>query len=93
MRWIGAAVSGVFLCSVLLATVLPTVQKVKSGRGLDTFFDGDGVEWNYIGHLVLLGLIPIAVIVGLGIRWWQLREERDFKKKFGGNKKSPLFFR
>jgi hypothetical protein len=59
------------------------VGKVRSGHGLDTFLTGEGVEFNYIGALILLLLIPLSLIVGWGIRYWQLKDERSFKKKFG----------
>jgi hypothetical protein len=74
---------GVFLAMVMFAGfVYRVVSKVKSGRGLDTYLTPEGVEFNYIGTLILLMLIPIALLLGWGVRWWQLREERDFKKQF-----------
>lgn|GEM_PF-2906318 len=57
--------------------------KVRSGHGLDTYLTPEGVEFNYIGALILFLLIPISLGIGLGIRYWQLRDERSFKKKFG----------
>lgn len=76
-------VFGVFLVMAMFAGfVYRVVSKVKSGHGLDTYLTPEGVEFNYIGALILLMLIPIALLLGWGVRWWQLREERDFKKQF-----------
>ena len=74
---------GVFLAMGMFAGyVYRVVSKVKSGHGLDTYLTPEGAEFNYIGVLILLMLIPIALLLGWGLRWWQLREERDFKKQF-----------
>lgn len=74
--------AGLFVCMAALVIVLRTVQKVRSEHGFDTFYDLNGAEWNYIGRLVLLALIPIALLIGYCIRRWELREERDFRKRF-----------
>ncbi len=59
--------------------VFRVVNKVRFGHGLDRFLTGEGVEFNYIGALILVLLIPLSLIVGWGIRYWQLREEPSFK--------------
>jgi hypothetical protein len=62
--------------------VYTIVKKVRSGQGLDTFRTIEGAEFNYIGALILLLLIPVAIVLGWEVRYWRLKDERDFKKRF-----------
>ena len=82
LKRICLAVSVVLVMGMFAGFVYRVVLKVESGHGLDTYLTPKGVEFNYIGALVLLMLVPIALLLGWGVRWWQLREERDFKKQF-----------
>ena len=76
------AIAGVLVVIAGISFVLRVVNKVSSGHGLDYYFTGRGVQFNYIGALILLIVIPVALAVGWVIRWWQLRGERDFRKRF-----------
>ena len=78
-----ALVVGVILLMVLTTTVLQIVEKVRTGHGLDYYLNGMGVEMNYIGALIAVAIIPIALLLGWAIRWWLLKDERDFKKHHG----------
>ena len=60
------------------------VQMVRSGRGLDTYRTFWLVEFNWIGFLVLFGLIPVAVLVGLFFRLHEHRQWRSLERKYGG---------
>ncbi len=75
-------VGGLLIILGGIAFVLRVVEKVKTGHGLDYYFTGWGVRVNYIGVLILLALIPVVLLMGWAIRWWQLRDERDFRKRF-----------
>ena len=56
--------------------VLRVIQKVKSGHGLDYYRTGHGVEMNYIGALIAIGIIPIVLILGwLGKKIYYLKEK------------------
>ncbi len=79
---VALAVGGMLIVLGGMAFVLRVVEKVRTGHGLDYYFTGWGVQVNYIGVLILLILIPVVVLVGWGIRWWQLRDERDFRKRY-----------
>ncbi|MDC8449996.1 MAG: hypothetical protein LV473_16790 [Nitrospira sp.] len=58
-------------------------KKVQSGHGLDAYFSTSYlVDKSSIDLLVLIAVIPLAFLLVWAIHWWQLREERDFKKKF-----------
>ncbi len=89
-RFIGPIVliGGVLVILGLTAFVIRVMNKVRTGHGLDYYFTGLGVQFNYIGALILLGLVPICLLIGWGFRWWQLREHRDFRKKFNLPKES-----
>jgi hypothetical protein len=60
-------------------------DKVASGKGLDVYFTGWGVQFNYVGFLVLVAIIPLVLLIGYGVRYWELRHERDFKRKYGND--------
>jgi hypothetical protein len=83
VKLIGCVLSAFLVLIIFAAMVFRIVAKVRSGHGLDTYLTPEGVEFNYIGALILLLLIPVSLVIGLGIRYWQLRDERSFKKKFG----------
>jgi hypothetical protein len=78
-----ATVAIVLGCIGLLSSILDSWNKVRSGRGLETFYNVYGVEWNHIGLLVTLAVIPIALLIGWAASWWESREERDLKKTSG----------
>ena len=59
------------------------VQMVRSGRGLDTYRTFWLVEFNWIGFLVLFGLIPVALLVGLFFRLHEHRQWRSLERKYG----------
>ena len=75
-------VGGLLIILGGIGFVFRVVEKVQTGHGLDYYFTGWGVQFNYIGVLILLMLIPVILVVGWVIRWWQLRDERDFHKRF-----------
>ncbi len=77
-----ASIAGLLITCGSVAFVLRVLEKVRTGHGLDYYFTGWGVQFNYIGVMILLALVPVTLLAGWGIRWWQLREERDFRKRF-----------
>jgi len=46
---------------------------VGSGQGLGFYSGGRGLQMNYLGILVLLGLIPVIMSVAWIVRIWQKR--------------------
>ncbi len=58
------------------------IMKVMQGDGLEHYFTGFGYQFNYLGTLIVLALIPLALIVALFIRRYQMRGEKDFKDKY-----------
>ncbi len=62
------------------------IDKVASGRGLDTYHTVWLVEFNYIGVLVLFGAVLFALLAG-GVLWlhdwWRWR---SFEKKYRAGK-------
>jgi len=67
------------LASVLIGVVgvgslvLFTINKVRTGHGLDYYFTGEGVQMNYIGALIAVAVAAVALLVGLIIRLWSRR--------------------
>jgi len=57
-------IGGIGVILALVGFVLHAVEKIRSGHGLDYYFTGFGVKFNYIGALVLLICIPVALLLG-----------------------------
>lgn len=76
------AVLGPAVALGFLGLVLKLVLKVHAGAGLDTYFSGFGVKLNYIGVLVTLVVMLLALAVVPAIRWWTERDERSFDRKY-----------
>jgi hypothetical protein len=86
-KWIGLGVAGLLISIVFLNLVLRSWHKVASGRGLETFYNAYGMELNHV--IVLLSLfvvLPIALLIGFGVQWWESWKERDLKTNSGSRK-------
>ncbi len=76
--WIGsiAALGGI------VAMVLIAIDKVRTGHGLDTYRTHWLVEFNWIGLLAFLGILVVALAIGLFLRLRERREERELLDKY-----------
>jgi len=81
---VGFILSGVASIFGLGYMLYTAVQMVRSGRGLETYHTFWLVEFNWIGFLILFGLIPTALLVGLCFRLYEYYEWRSLEKKYGG---------
>jgi len=84
----GEVLSGVASFFGLGYLLYTAVQMVRSGRGLDTYRTFWLVEFNWIGFLILFGLIPVALLGGLLLRFQERREWRSLEKKYGGRERN-----
>lgn len=82
-RYVVFIVAGIGALLALVGFLLRVVEKIRSGHGLDYYFTGFGVRFNYIGVLVLFVCIPTALLLGWVLNYWLSRDERDFIKRFG----------
>jgi hypothetical protein len=80
-RWV-AVVGGILIALACLGFVARVWTKIRSGHGLDTYFTGYGVQFNYIGVAILLVLLPAVLLLGIVLNWWLGRDERDFKRRY-----------
>jgi hypothetical protein len=78
--WIAglAGVGGIF------AMVLIAIEKVRTGRGLDTYRTHWMVEFNWVGFLIFLAAIAVALAIGLLFRFKEWREIRKLQDKYSG---------
>jgi hypothetical protein len=79
----GFILSGVTSSFGLGYMLYTAVQMVRSGRGLETYHTFWLVEFNWIGFLVLFGLISVALLVGLCFSVHEHRQWRSLEKKYG----------
>jgi hypothetical protein len=86
-KWVGLGVAGLLIAIVFLNLALRSWHKVASDCGLETFYNAYGMELNHLIVLVsLFVVLPIALIIGFGIQWWEWWKERDFKSNSGTKK-------
>ena len=78
---------GSMLTLGFLGFIIRVILKVKSGHGLDYYRTGHGVEMNYIGVLVAIGIIPIVLILGWVGNKIYLYKKTHFKPKYIEKKK------
>ena len=72
-----AAIAGLFL---------DVLHKVLTGHGLDTYHSVSLIELNYLGVLIMLCTIPVALLGALFFVWRERALERDLLKKYGRKK-------
>ena len=85
--------AGIFFTGVVSAVALShlvsdAIDKVSSGRGLETYRTFWLVEFNYVGVLVLFACVALALLVAGGMwgyEWWQWR---DLERKYGGTRRN-----
>lgn len=80
---IGLIVMGIASFFGLGAMITHAVQKVISGHGLDTFHTVWLVEFNYIGLLVMFGVVLVVFLIGGGFKLYEHFQLRALEKKYG----------
>jgi hypothetical protein len=85
-KWVITAVGTLLVSLSFLTLVLTSWQKVASGRGLETYFNAYGMELNHIVLVTLFAVLPIALLFGFGIQWWEWLKERSLKSNSGSKK-------
>jgi hypothetical protein len=63
--------------------LLVAIDKVMSGRGLETYRTFWLVEFNYIGVLVLFGAVVVALAIGAGLWLYDRWQWRSLERKYG----------
>jgi hypothetical protein len=84
-RWMifGFVVMGIASFDGLAAMIAIGIDKVRSGKGLDTYRTLWLVEFNYIGMLILLGAIAVAFVIAGLLRFVEYKKSRNFERKYG----------
>lgn len=82
---LGLALAGLASVVGLYQLVALAIEKVRAGRGLETYHTFWLVEFSYVGVLVLFGAIILAVVVASYFWWREERMWRDFERKYRGD--------
>jgi hypothetical protein len=80
---LGIVVGGLVSLGALLAMILIAWEKVRTGRGWETYRTHWLVEFNWVGFLVLLGGVGLALCWGLHSRLKEWRELAELERKYG----------
>jgi hypothetical protein len=59
------------------------IDKVRDGKGFETYRTYWLVEFSYAGVLVLFAALVVALIVAVALWWREQRLWRDFERKYG----------
>jgi uncharacterized membrane protein len=81
--WIGILVAGLGSLVALVTMVLTGLEKVRMGHGLDGFRTVWLVEVNWIGFLVFLAVLLVAVAAGAWFRYLEWRELKELRARYG----------
>lgn len=84
---IGILVAGVGSFAALVAMVLAGIQKVRLGRGLDTFRTAWLVEFNWIAFLVFMVVLVAALGAGAWLRYLEWRELEQLRARYANEKR------
>lgn len=83
-KWLRAAGYVAVALSVLSFT-LHVTWKVFTGHGLDNYFSGTGVIWNYVGALVTLCVAALVGVVWIVLRLIHIFGQSDKNRKESGD--------
>jgi hypothetical protein len=83
---LGVSVALVAVAFRFLSLVTTAITKVREGKGLETFYTFWLVEFSYIGFLISIAAIFVALIIAVGFWWREERHWRDFERKYGARK-------
>lgn len=64
------------------------INMVRAGRGLETYRTFWLVEFNWLGFLILLGALVVALVIGLVFRYREYLLWRSLEKKYTSKKKN-----
>lgn len=81
---VGIWAAGVASLGAIVAMVVVAIAKVLNGQGLDTFRTHWLVESNWVGFLVFLVAVAVALAIGLFFRYKEGREIRKLKVRYSG---------
>lgn len=80
---IGFFIMGIASIGGLVTMIAIGIEKVKSGHGLDTYRTFWLVEFNYIGMLVMFGVLAVALVFAGYLRFIAYKRSRDFERRNG----------
>jgi hypothetical protein len=81
-RAIGSWLAGALSVLGFAGMVMAFREKIRTGHGGETYRTGWGYQLSYLGVMVLVALVPVVMIVGSAIGWWQRRDEREFDRRY-----------
>ena len=81
---VGLIVASIAAVLGLASMVLMAALMVRSGRGLESYRTAWLVEYNWVGFLVFMVALVLALVVGLALRRRERHEWRELERKYGG---------
>ncbi|MGB4946252.1 MAG: hypothetical protein WBQ05_03495 [Candidatus Competibacter denitrificans] len=86
LMFIGHLLAGLAAFAGITTLIVTAIQKIYSGRGLETFYSVWLGKFNWIGFLVLVAAVVVAIFISLGLLFWEKRQDRLLEKKHRSRK-------
>jgi hypothetical protein len=83
------AIISVVVTLGLAPIVLAALIQVARGHGADTYQNVYGMLIHWVTVLTLVAYLAIALLVGLVVRWWQLRDDRTMNRLIAKSRPTP----
>ena len=80
----GIGIAGAAGIGGIVAMLLIAIEKVWMGQGFDTYRTHWLVEFNWIGFLVFLTAVAVALAIGLLFRFKEWRELQKLQARYSG---------
>jgi hypothetical protein len=61
--------------TAIVGFLLRAVFAVATGHGSDTYISAYGMHIHWVSVLALAALLLVALLGGVVVRWWQLRDD------------------
>jgi hypothetical protein len=82
---LGFALAGLGSVAVLYQLVSVAVEKLRAGKGFETYRTVWLVEFSYVGVLILFAAVLLAAAVSAYFWWREEQLWRDFARKYRGD--------
>lgn len=80
---IGFVLAGIGSFVALVGMIVTGLEKVRTGHGLDTYRTVWLVEFNWVGFLVLMAALGVAIVGALWLHYLEWREIKKLQARYG----------
>jgi hypothetical protein len=75
--------------TAIVGLLLRAIFAVATGHGSDTYISAYGMRIHWVSVLALAALLLVALLGGVVVRWWQLRDDRTIRRLLRKSGRNP----